>query len=146
MNPHQMIFLWMVIPVPAKFFVIITAVVSVFYILVPLEPQIAHAAHLGGILAGTLYLRWFIRPERRLFGWRRFPPPEREPELVNFGAGRRRAGQSTQVDLVKEVPSGDFISREVDPILDKISAQGIHSLTSRERAILEAARKKMERK
>jgi hypothetical protein len=31
----------------------------------------------------------------------------------------------------------------VDAILDKISARGINSLTSRERAILEAARKKM---
>jgi hypothetical protein len=30
---------------------------------------------------------------------------------------------------------------EVDPILDKISAHGIQSLTARERQILEAARK-----
>ena len=37
-------------------------------------------------------------------------------------------------------------SSEVDRILDKISAQGIHSLTARERAVLEAARKKMNRK
>jgi hypothetical protein len=31
----------------------------------------------------------------------------------------------------------------VDPILDKISAHGIQSLTERERKILEAARSKM---
>jgi hypothetical protein len=31
----------------------------------------------------------------------------------------------------------------VDPILDKISAHGIQSLTDRERKILDAARKKM---
>jgi len=31
----------------------------------------------------------------------------------------------------------------VDPILDKISAHGIQSLTARERAVLEAARKKL---
>jgi hypothetical protein len=35
------------------------------------------------------------------------------------------------------------VTDEVDPILDKISAQGIQSLTARERAVLEAARKKM---
>ena len=35
------------------------------------------------------------------------------------------------------------ISAEVDPILDKISAHGIQSLTSRERDILEKARSKM---
>ncbi|MEW6160504.1 MAG: DUF6576 domain-containing protein [Verrucomicrobiota bacterium] len=42
-----------------------------------------------------------------------------------------------------DLPSDEFISREVDPILDKISAHGIHSLTERERKILEAARAKM---
>jgi hypothetical protein len=34
-------------------------------------------------------------------------------------------------------------SADVDAVLDKISAHGINSLTTRERAILEAARKKM---
>jgi len=43
----------------------------------------------------------------------------------------------------EEVPSSDFISREVDPILEKISAHGIHSLTDRERQILENARSRM---
>jgi hypothetical protein len=35
------------------------------------------------------------------------------------------------------------MSREVDPILDKISKQGIHSLTEHERKILDRARSKM---
>ncbi len=37
----------------------------------------------------------------------------------------------------------EFLNSEVDPILEKISAHGIHSLTAREREILEKARKKM---
>ena len=45
-----------------------------------------------------------------------------------------------------ELPPADFMAQEVDPILDKISAHGIQSLTDRERQILEAARKKMARK
>jgi hypothetical protein len=44
------------------------------------------------------------------------------------------------------LPPAEFISREVDPILEKISAQGIHSLTDRERQILEAARSRMARR
>ena len=44
-----------------------------------------------------------------------------------------------------DLPSGEFISQEVDPILDKISAHGIQSLTERERQILQAARSKMSR-
>jgi DNA-binding CsgD family transcriptional regulator len=35
------------------------------------------------------------------------------------------------------------VKNEVDPILDKISAHGIQSLTPREREILEKARAKM---
>jgi hypothetical protein len=42
-----------------------------------------------------------------------------------------------------DLPPDEFLSREVDPILDKISAQGIQSLTERERRILEAARERM---
>ncbi len=42
-----------------------------------------------------------------------------------------------------DVPPEEFLSKEVDPILDKISAHGIQSLTPRERRILEAAREKM---
>ena len=37
----------------------------------------------------------------------------------------------------------DFISRQVDPILDKISAHGIQSLTEQERQILEIARNRI---
>jgi hypothetical protein len=36
------------------------------------------------------------------------------------------------------------MTREVDPILDKISAHGINSLTDKERKILEMARQRME--
>jgi len=43
----------------------------------------------------------------------------------------------------EDLPPDEFLSKEVDPILDKISAQGIQSLTERERKILETARNKM---
>ena len=42
-----------------------------------------------------------------------------------------------------EVSSEDFMQQEIDPILEKISKKGIHSLTKREREILEEARKRM---
>ena len=43
---------------------------------------------------------------------------------------------------VREV---DYGENEVDRILDKISEKGIHSLSDRERSILEQARKNMGR-
>jgi hypothetical protein len=56
-----------------------------------------------------------------------------------------RAGRSPG-KYTEELPPAEFISREVDPILEKISAHGIHSLTDQEREILEAARSKMARR
>jgi hypothetical protein len=55
----------------------------------------------------------------------------------------RQASAWPEKQAKVEVPSEEFITREVDPILDKISAHGIQSLTERERKILEAARAKM---
>ena len=53
----------------------------------------------------------------------------------------------TATTVAPEPPSdGEFMSREIDPILDKIAAHGIHSLTDRERQILEAARSRMGRR
>ena len=42
-----------------------------------------------------------------------------------------------------EKAADEFQDADVDAVLDKISARGINSLSTRERAILEAARKKM---
>jgi hypothetical protein len=53
---------------------------------------------------------------------------------------------ATEPETQLEDPdSTRFTTREVDAILDKISAQGIKSLSTEEREILEAARKKMNR-
>jgi hypothetical protein len=39
----------------------------------------------------------------------------------------------------------EFVRQEVDPILDKIAREGIHSLTRRERKILESAKDLMQK-
>jgi hypothetical protein len=72
--------------------------------------------------------------------FRRAPRPR---ELVNAPAGSFWKKAKPRPDDEPPLPTGDFITKEVDPILDKISAHGIQSLTDRERRILEAARAKM---
>jgi membrane associated rhomboid family serine protease len=100
----------------------------------------AHGAHLGGMLTGIAFIKWggWFAGAGDLWGMgarRRSPRP-----MVRAGVLRavRRPRKTAE-----ELPAGEFISQEVDPILDKISAQGIHSLTERERQILQAARSKM---
>jgi membrane associated rhomboid family serine protease len=133
----------------AKVLLILEAAMALLGLLGPLihftafTGNIAHAAHLGGMLTGIFYIRMAGRGMGALEFWKPFakraaPPPKRE--LVS--ATLRRAGRSVRKPA-EDLPPAEFISREVDPILEKISAHGIHSLTERERQILEAARNKM---
>jgi membrane associated rhomboid family serine protease len=102
---------------------------------------IANAAHLGGILTGAYYVRLFI--QGRWPGWK-FPARRSTPrKLVASRSGNGSFWRSAAAKPDEDLPASDFLSSEVDPILDKISAHGIHSLTAREREILEKARKKM---
>jgi membrane associated rhomboid family serine protease len=104
------------------------------------DSGIASAAHLGGILTGGFYVRLFIQGEwpRWKFSARRSTPRE----LVASKAGRHSPWRAA-AGREKDLSTDEFLSSEVDPILEKISAHGIHSLTAREREILEKARKKM---
>jgi hypothetical protein len=106
-----------------------------------LHSGVANAAHLGGILTGAYYVRLFIQGQwpRWKFPARRSPPRKMVTTRSGNGSFWRSAAGKPDEDL----PAAEFLSSEVDPILDKISAHGIHSLTAREREILEKARKKM---
>jgi len=144
LDPGASILLWFFLPIRTKHFLIFIAAVSVFYILVPNGSHVAHGAHLGGILGALAYMRWgatwedFIRSRR--IGYPRLRPRQLMRARASKAAPWQRERES------EEIPPEEFISREVDPILDKISEHGMQSLTPRERQILEAARAKMERR
>ena len=115
---------------------------AAFGILIPTS-RVAHGAHLGGILVGVAYVHYVIRNSWRFSmpSFAKFTRP-RAKARSNRRVAQRPSSQSPR----QESSGGDFISREVDPILEKISEHGIHSLTEKERQILEAARSKMSRR
>jgi len=119
-------------------------VLSAYGTVVPFG-NIAHAAHLGGILMGLAYIRWGVQAQNS-FNWRPFQTRQRKRELVKAASVKVTKWSRPKNKSLDELPPEEFISREVDPILDKISAHGIQSLTPRERQILEAARAKMEKR
>jgi hypothetical protein len=129
----------------AKFLLLFEALIAVFGIIVPVG-CVAHAAHLGGMLLGIAYIRWFVQAEQTVLAWRRRRPAPRPPVLARANAPKPVFWRQPKPDVGADLPPEEFISREVDPILDKISAQGIHSLTAQERRILELARAKMSKK
>lgn len=139
-NPYNTITLWGIFPIRAIWFLVACALISFYFTIVPVS-GVAHAAHLGGILFGVAYVRWFMHSDWSLPKIRfRQTPKARELVTAPGGAFWKKA---KPIPPEEDLPSGDFITKEVDPILDKISAHGIQSLTEHERRILEAARAKM---
>ena len=153
LNPRQEVYLLLFFLVPVRmkwnWIFLGTVVVSLLWILSAYQyqtrGQVAHAAHLGGLLYGAFYAAKLVRAG----GLMRFFPGMPRIRFVSNDpskgsrATRRRNWRKPRVVDAAEVAEGDFMSREVDPILDKISKQGIHSLTERERKILDKARSKM---
>lgn len=144
--PEGIIMLFFVLPLRAKYLLLLEGALAVLGLVAPPNPglspvRIAHAAHLGGMAAGVLFIRYAIHWH---WEWPRFRPLQGRASrrLVRAGSGGGRWGRGNS-GSIEDLPPEEFLSREVDPILDKISAHGIQSLTERERRILEAAREKM---
>jgi membrane associated rhomboid family serine protease len=146
-----MMLLFFVIPVNmrAKFLLWFSAAFALVGIVLPVATAeqvpglggIAHAAHLGGMLMGVFYIRQIIHWN---WQWPRFGPATRPaglPRPLVKVHSQKAAWKPSEPPA--ELTPEEFVSKEVDPILDKISAHGIQSLTERERRILEAARKRM---
>lgn len=111
---------------------------------------VAHAAHLGGILVGIAWVKlgWhrdFVQlPWEGWFSGRgRSRSRSRKSELIRATSIKIPGVSRSNSEDAADLPQEEFISRQVDPILDKISQHGIQSLTDRERKILESARNKM---
>jgi len=128
----------------AKYLLWFALLLSIYGTLAPFG-NVAHGAHLGGLLAGLACIRWGAQPQGR-FNWHPFQTRHRKRELVKAASVKVTRWSRPKGKTLDELPPEEFISREVDPILDKISAHGIQSLTPRERQILEAARAKMEKR
>jgi len=135
-RPNQPVLLFFILPMPAKYLLVLEGVITIYGIAVP-AGNVAHAAHLGGMLAGMAYIHWLSKIEQ--LEWPQFL--RRAPRVMITPP--KKLWRSSPRQRKEDVLSDEFISDKVDPILEKISARGLHSLTEEERKILEAARRKM---
>jgi membrane associated rhomboid family serine protease len=117
--------------------------ISAFGTLVPFDGM-AHAAHLGGLLMGVAFIRWGMNPARNWAEWNPVRRKLRREQMIRAATiSPAKLRRRQKLIETQDLPSEEFISKQVDPILDKISAHGIQSLTDRERQVLQAARAKM---
>jgi membrane associated rhomboid family serine protease len=127
---------------PAKFLLLGSVIVAILGILgVAFTGNIAHVAHLGGMIAGVIFVRYGIHWNIR---WPRLQRTGRlQPRRLVKVPSQKSALWRGKAEPPEELSADEFLSKQVDPILDKISAHGIQSLTDRERKILEKARERM---
>lgn len=144
--PHNKItiLVFFIIPVTltARVMLFAAAALAVFGIVNP-QGNVAEGAHLGGLLYGLIFVKALLHSNWRFpqFGWGRKKTQDTGRPVPE--SSKREWGKASSTQLYESESSVEFISREVDPILDKISSQGIQSLTEKERKILESARAKM---
>lgn len=121
--PHERIFIWGVLPVPARVLVIVTTLIALWSGFGGVGGGIAHFAHLGGYLGAFLFLFWL---DRRRTAFRRRATAVAPDEA-------RRVARFRAIDLasVHEVNRGEVVR-----ILDKIGAGGLRSLTPQETSFL----------
>ena len=131
--PERRLLLFFFFPMKIKYAMWVMVAIDVF--MAPSGDGIAHLAHLGGVVAGFIYMYLYEGGFRRLSG------------KLNFGGPKvkvTRGGKASSDDVRNEEPS-DAIEGEVfyvdeekrmDEILKKVSREGIHSLTDSEKKFL----------
>lgn len=146
LQPEAEFLLMFIVRIKAKHLLIAETAIALFFTLVPADRGVAHAAHLGGILGAMLFFRMRWHDEltplpgadwiQRLQGVFRRQKLRPARPAVARSAPERRSAPAKVIEFTPE----EFMAREVDPILEKIAAHGIESLTAKERATLERAR------
>jgi len=120
----SMIFFLFPVKFKAKYLAYVAAAFALWGMTIGRYASVPHNAYLGGMAAGWFYAH--------LIGFGR-------ASLLHRALLHRRAEE----DRYRLMSPDQFISEEVDPILDKISREGLQSLTSSERRTLARAQEKI---
>ncbi len=129
-------------PIRARTLVLALVAFDVVMAVAPGQDGVAHLAHLGGALVAYAYFR--------LQGLPRPEPTAAAALPVESAMAARRAHRAREAPAPRPRPAprereADPASTEIDRVLDKISAQGIHSLTPEEKRFLAEASEKKRR-
>lgn len=126
--PRALIYIWGVVPIQARWFVIGMTALSLFGGFGGVQAGVAHFAHLGGFLGGFVYLNWLDRrsPAARF----------RTRATVASPTSPVGASPSEQWAKIRLEELHPVNREEVERLLKKSTVNGVESLTADERAVL----------
>jgi membrane associated rhomboid family serine protease len=162
--PDMPIYIWGILPIPAKYLVGILAVFSLMSAVQGTGGNVAHFAHLGGFAFGFIYFRMLER--KRKSGWsessygggggsgggsgfgglrkmltKRKMTIVRDDEATTSSSTRSTTADRPRQAEAEPKPDSRMLD-ELDRVLDKINQQGMSSLTPRERKLLDEVSRK----
>lgn len=134
--PDMPIYIYAIFPVKAKWLILVLAIFSLFSAFGGSADGVAHFAHLGGFAAGYLYLKLDFRGGAAVKQIKRMV---NRPKLTVVPGGEEPRPQP-KPPRARRVD--ERLYDDVDKVLDKISTQGMASLTEEERKLLDEVSKK----
>ena len=139
--PNNYIYIYFLLPVKAKWFVIIYGAIELIYGISGTNDGIGHFAHLGGMLFGLPMLLYWRKNDGKTFF--NFSNPFKNPFKMRKRERQFQKKYATSYDYPQRPLSDeDYNARKVqeqqklDEILDKISKSGYESLSKAEKDFL----------
>lgn len=102
----------------------IALLIAILLLIFDRRGAVGHSAYLGGAIAGLFYAH--------LLGFGR-------TSFLQRALRQRRV----EADRLQQLSPEQFLAQEIDPLLEKIAARGMKSLSRRERRLLALARERM---
>jgi len=149
--PDRYIFLWFLIPIKAKYLIGFLFILEIFWI-GNAGSDVAHLAHLGGAIAGFIFIMLDKRidvPLKHMLNRSGYRSGNQSANPFSgisdkFKKRMQNVEEAKYYDInQKKEDETEITQEEIDRILDKIGQSGYQNLTEREKKILFDASKKM---
>lgn len=119
-HPNRMLYIYFLFPVKVKYFIGFLFFISFFSTLGSASDGISHSAHLGGMVVGFIYLKY----------WNQFYQVK---NWWNKQGNKKQKTKYTQGDEAKT----EYYRHKIDELLDKINRVGYLNLSEEEKELLE---------
>ncbi|MCB0281437.1 MAG: rhomboid family intramembrane serine protease [Calditrichae bacterium] len=123
--PDRLVYIYFLFPVKVKYLMGFLALFAFFSTIGPNTSNVAHAAHLGGIVIGFIYLKyWYLYYKVK--------------SLLNSTMSSS-SGSSAKMKFTKggAEDKTEFYRHKIDELLDKINKVGYLNLTDEEKRLLD---------